>query len=386
MRLYLYQRTSTSNFIIRGTDSEGNAVYKSTKTTDRAIAEKKRIKLENELLEESVHGKKAVMTFDQAAVSYIEAGGDPRFLGRFDETTGKTSGLTGKLTGVKLRSINQATLDRVARELLPNVLPDTQNRQVYTPFIAVWNHAVDNEWADHRRWRRPRKPKGTRMVTRIRPKRAGSQPTSYDRAAEFVLAMSPANAVIMTILFYTGMRPIELFTMDCDQVDVKGRWITLPSSKTGEPRGVPMHRVLVPLMKALVKRGGPLVRTWKGEPWTVVEGNGGQMKKAIAQARSRTGIDDLSPYTARHTVSTQLVVNGVHQYIKDQILGHATGDDMSRNYTNVPRPDLIKAIDTLPVIQAWASAPWMTDPVGQQAKRQKPLTPAKAKMLKRYVA
>jgi len=200
---------------------------------------------------------------------------------------------------------------------------------------------------------------------------------AYEHASKFVLAMSPANAIVMTILFYTGMRPIELFSLDCADVDVKGRWITIKSSKTGEPRGVPMHRVLVPLMAALKKRGGKLVRQWNGSPFVVRESIGGQMKKALAGARRRTqrvdpktgkripgsGINDVSPYTARHTVSTQLVVNGVHPHIKDQILGHAV-DDMSRHYTNVPRKELIAAIDTLPTVKAWAEAPWMKDPVG----------------------
>jgi site-specific recombinase XerD len=49
----------------------------------------------------------------------------------------------------------------------------------------------------------------------------------------------------------------------------------------------------------------------------------GQIKTAIRNARSRSGVLGISPYTARHTVSTQLVVNGVHPHIKDQILGHA---------------------------------------------------------------
>jgi integrase/recombinase XerD len=71
---------------------------------------------------------------------------------------------------------------------------------------------------------------------------------------------------------------------------------------------------------------------------------------------------------ARHTVSTQLVVNGVHPHIKDQILGHAV-DDMSRLYTQVPQVSLIEAINTLPVIKAWGDAPWMKDPRGWTRNR-----------------
>ena len=45
------------------------------------------------------------------------------------------------------------------------------------------------------------------------------------------------------------------------------------------------------------------------------------------------------------------------------IMGHAVGDDMSRHYTNVPQPKLIEAINTLPVVNEWANAPWMKDPL-----------------------
>jgi hypothetical protein len=86
------------------------------------------------------------------------------------------------------------------------------------------------------------------------------------------------------------------------------------------------------------------------------------MRKAILGARTRSELAGIAPYTARHSVSTQLVVNRVHPHVKDQILGHAV-TDMSRHYTNVPQAPLIEAINTLPVVPAWAAAPWMADPL-----------------------
>ncbi|KQV81872.1 tyrosine-type recombinase/integrase [Rhizobium sp. Root1220] len=162
--------------------------------------------------------------------------------------------------------------------------------------------------------------------------------------------------MVMTALFYTGMRPIELFTLEVTDVDVANRWIVVGSSKTGEPRGVPMHDFLVLLFESLLKRKDKkrqVFRTFKRHPYTIFEAGGGQLKGAIDGARKRLAkakqpIDDVSPYTARHRVSTQLVTNGVHPHIKDQILGHAA-DDMSRHYTNVPRDPLLEAINTLPV-------------------------------------
>ncbi|CCD94618.1 putative prophage integrase [Bradyrhizobium sp. ORS 375] len=375
MRLYLWRRTETSNWIIRGTDAEGREVNQSTKTTNKAAAEGIRIKKEAELLHEVVHGKKAVVTFDQAAESYLDNGGSPRFLGTFDEETGKWSGLMSHLMGVPLKDITQARMNEIGKALYPNVRPDTLNRQLWTPFIAIWSHAERMEWAQPKRWIRPKKPKGTNVES-FGPKRVGSYPVPYGVAWEFIKGLGVANATVFTILFYSGMRPIELFTMDTSQVNVKNRWITLAKSKIGEPRGVPIHEALVPMLTDMVEnRPGRLVRTWDNEHFTVVENAGGQMKKAIIAARLRTHIFDVAPYTARHTVSTQLVIEGVHPHTKDQILGHSA-DDMSRHYTHVPQAPLIEAINKLPTIQEWLDQDWMREPVKHAHRWAKPLKKA----------
>lgn len=141
------------------------------------------------------------------------------------------------------------------------------------------------------------------------------------------------------------------------------RWLVIRKSKTGEPQGVPIHEFLVPLFASLLPRGGKVFRTPAGTPYPALTNAGGQLKSSIAGARRRSGIADISPYTARHSVSTELVVNGVHGHIKDQILGHAV-DDMSRVYTHVPPAPLIDAINTIEVPQAWREMWWWQDPLG----------------------
>lgn len=205
-------------------------------------------------------------------------------------------------------------------------------------------------------------PASQRAPASFAPTRTGTSPVEYERAATFVTAMSPAPAMVMTALFYTGLRPIELFALETPDMDIAKRWLVVRSSKTGEPRGVPLHWFLAEWLGPLVERGGILFRTHKGHPYPPTQGGGGQLKTAITGARRRSGIKDISPYTGRHSVSTQLVVNGVHPYIKDQILGHAV-DDMSRRYTHVPQRPLIEAIDTLPVPESWRDLPWVSDPL-----------------------
>ncbi|UYO48790.1 tyrosine-type recombinase/integrase [Rhodopseudomonas palustris] len=220
-----------------------------------------------------------------------------------------------------------------------------------------------------RTWQRPRKPRGTQF--RPERKRSGTSAVGYADAARFVLSLSPAPAIVMTALFYSGLRPIELFALEAADVDVEKRWLTVRSSKTGEPRGVPIHEFLVPLLKALVHRGDPLFRTPNNVAYPIFEGSGGQIKSAILGARRRTGLTTISPYTARHSVSTQLVVAGVHPHVKDQILGHAA-TDMSRRHTQVPQQPLIEAINRLPVIDQWAVMPWMSEPA-KYTRRRSPI-------------
>jgi integrase/recombinase XerD len=357
MSLKLVKRGISSIWYVRGAIN-GRAYFKSTKTEDRDLARRVMRKIEEEAL-----GLRDA-TFGDAVESYRQTGRESRFL----------DGLVKVLGGRRLTTLIQDDLDSAARKLYPKAAPSTLNRQVYTPFIAVFNRAVLNRQVPPWPWARPRTPKSTRF--RPVAVRAGTNPVPYERAWQFVSAMSPAPAMVMTTLFYTGMRPIELFALQCEDVNVDGRWITVQASKIGEPRGIPMHEVLVPLLRALRDRGGKaLFLTPKGGPYPLLENGGGQMKSAIKGARERlrsigTPVDDVAPYTARHTVSTQLVVAGVHSHLKDQILGHAV-DSMSRHYTNVPQAPLIEAIGRLPTIDAWANSDWLTDPLTWQGKVQR---------------
>lgn len=364
MPLKLVRREGSENWYIRGT-VRGTSVFESSGTDDKEAAEAIRINKEGRLLKESVFGKSIIVTFYEAAIAYMEGGGSRRFLGTYNKDTQKWSHLMGHFKTTLLKDIGQDELDAAAELLYPRASPQTRNRQCYTPFVAVWNFAAEpgRKWAEQRTWSRPHiRKKGTAL--RFRPQRAGTHPVTYERAARFVVAMSPAPAMVMTALFFTGMRPIELFALQAADVSVKDRWLVVQNSKTGERRGVPMHEFLVPLFSAIVaSRKSEAFLNYRGQPYPLTEESGGQIASAINFGREVTGIADVSPYTARHSVSTQLVLNGIHPHIKDQILGHAV-TDMSRHYTNIPQTPLIEAINTLPVPTGWRECAWWSDPIG----------------------
>jgi integrase/recombinase XerD len=337
----------------------GTHVYRSTKLTGQKLALALMARISREIEQAHAFGADVTKTFGDACDAYLASDGSPRFLDPLRKHFGKQL----------LKGISQPELDAAARRLHPTASRETLNRQVYTPFIAIWNFAAENDWARPRKWRRPRRPRGTSAIVDM--SRAGTASVDFERAARFVAAMSTAPGMLLTVLFYTGLRPIEAFALKGPDIDLAGRWLVVRNSKTGEPRGVPIHWFLCEWLGPLIDRAkadsAPVFRTPRGEPYTAVQEGGGGLKTAIGGARRRSGINDVSPYTARHTCSTGLVIAGVHPHIKDQILGHAA-DDMSRHYTNVPQAPLIEAINKLPVPRLWRSLPWWQDPLAWSGK------------------
>ena len=79
MPLRLVRRPKSPNWIIRGT-LRGIRVEESTGTDNKKVAQEIRAKREAEILAQSVYGRRATATFAEAALSYLENGGNKRFL------------------------------------------------------------------------------------------------------------------------------------------------------------------------------------------------------------------------------------------------------------------------------------------------------------------
>src|SRR6476660_7608509 len=92
MPLELYRRPGVKNIYLRGT-VRGIRVFETTGTHDKKVADAIRIKREAALLNESVFGKKATVSFAEGALSYLAAGGEPKYLGK--QKGGRWTGLIG---------------------------------------------------------------------------------------------------------------------------------------------------------------------------------------------------------------------------------------------------------------------------------------------------
>ncbi|MGH6978209.1 MAG: tyrosine-type recombinase/integrase [Brevundimonas sp.] len=293
MPLQLKRRHGSPSWYLRGS-VRGLIVDESTGTSDRKAAEEILALRHAELLKRSVHGDSATRTFAEAALSYMETGGEKAHLAPLLKAIGKKP----------LGSIGQAEIDAVAKKLKPTAAPSTLNRHIYTPVAAVLHHAARKRWCDKPVIARPKEPKG-----RIRW-------ISHEEAEALIEAAAPHIRPLVVFLLSTGARLSEALYLDWRNVNLSACHVEFLDTKNGEARGVPLHPRAVAELANLPHRTGAVFRralpyetaTGKkrplGEAYEVRTGGGGQIKTAWAGMCKRAGISNFTPHDCRHTWAT----------------------------------------------------------------------------------
>jgi integrase len=243
-----------------------------------------------ELLEESIHGKRAIATFSQAALSYIEAGGETLYLEPIIQHFG---------TGTKLAVVDQNTIDLAVRKLYPNHAPSTMNRQGYTPISAVLHHAARRGWCNAFTIERMDEGK-----TRVRW-------LSYDEADRLTAAASSHMRPLVIFLLYTGARIGEALWLDWHNVDLDRKHVQFIDTKNGTSRGVPLHPRVIEVLRGINHCEGCVFRTPAGGIYRPLDPNkpndksaGSRISTAFQGAVRRAKLTDFSPHDCRHTWAT----------------------------------------------------------------------------------
>jgi integrase len=284
MPLKLVQRPGSPHWQIVGS-VRGIRVRESTGTSDRRKAEESRARRENEILDQSIHGRPATVTFASAVVSYLTHGGEGRNLEK----------LVKELGNRRLAEIDQELIDATARKLYPGCKPSSHARRIYTPVSAVLRHAASYGWCAERTFRRPAvSPVKTRWL----------RPAEAQRLIE---ACSPHMARMVLFMLYTGGRVSEVLYLDWSNVDLSRQHAIFTDTKNGEERGVPLHPAIVAMLANLDHREGAVFRRPDGEAYAGRSGDhtGGQIKTAFNAAVRRAKLKGgVTPHTLRHTWAT----------------------------------------------------------------------------------
>lgn len=323
MSLKIVKRKS-GNWYIRGT-VRGIPVDESAGTDDRKIAEAIRIKREGEILDRSVFGTRGTATWLEASVSYLEQGGEARFMAPLNEHFGVT----------KLAQIDQAAVDRAARVLYPCAGPATLARQIHGKVSAVLKFAADRKMCDYWPVKRPKQPAG--RIRWLAP----------DEAEGLIEACSDHLRPLVIFMFYSGARMSEALYLDWANVDLGRAHVRFLDTKNGDPRGVPLHSRIVAELANLPHRNSAVFRRPDGQPYSAKDASGGQIKTAFRGACRRAGIDDFHPHDCRHTWATWH-----YQANRDLIqlmeLGGWKSERMVLRYAHVNKANLAGSIEALP--------------------------------------
>lgn len=283
MPLKLIQLKPGGNFYVRGTVA-GRKYFKSTGLSDRKAAEALRIRIEAEALERHALGDKATATFAEAAVNYMESGGERRFLAPLIKHFGAT-----RLSEIDNRAINAA-----ARAIYPNAKPSTINRQVITPMSAILTMDAEDRLCDPVRLRRRKvKAQKTRWLT----------PEEFDALAD---ELPPHLQAIIGFQVATGARVRETLSLQISTLYLSAGQALLTETKNGKPRMVEIPDRAIPLILAReLPDEGTAFRNHRGEPYQLRDNTGGQYKTSFNKARDRAGLGrDVTPHTVRHTWAT----------------------------------------------------------------------------------
>ena len=346
MPLKLVKRDRTPFWILRGT-VRGKRIEESTETADRDVAEEVRVKREAELQHRHVFGARAVASFAEAVVVYLEAGGQRRFLDPILEHFAKTP----------LAKIDQAAIDRGAKKLYPNAAPSTRNRQFYTPVSAVVKAAAASGLCDHRVIKRPKvDDEKIRWL-------------SFEEANALIDKSAPHLKPLIIFMLYTGARAGEALWLDWRNLSLQRSHVSLTDTKNGETRGVPLHSRVVAALAQLPHREGRVFLKPDGKPYPRPKPDvdadtsaGRRIKTGFKAACRRAGLgwyeDDkksgdpffvtyVTPHVCRHTWATWHYATN-RDLIALMKLGGWKSERMVLRYAHVNVAHLAPSIEALP--------------------------------------
>ena len=255
MPLNAYKRKN-GVYYIRG-KHHGRSVDQSARTRVKSVAAAIAEKLEREIFEEVVLGKKPERTFAEAAVGYMESGGERKYLKRILACPVVLQNKERRAFGaILLKDIDQEIINQVATQLHADHADSTRNRQVSTPIAYVLNYAAEQPTWGYTafRMRRPQQPRG-RLDWRM--------------PEEIEWWIDKAGHVAPLVIAYagTGARASEMIYLDWEDVSPDAYSFTLweEDTKAGVARSVTLQRRV---RDALPARGtGRVWRNLRGAPW-----------------------------------------------------------------------------------------------------------------------
>lgn len=158
-----------------------------------------------------------------------------------------------------------------------------------------------------------------------------------------ILGNYPEHIPEFEIALHTGMRPSEQYGLHWPQIDLVRKLVTIPKSKNGKSRHIPLNSTAVGAFRVLQQcssdDSGPVFVNMQGEP---LHGYKHWFGPAVREA----GIRDFTWYCLRHTLASRLVMAGVDLRTVAELMGHKT-IQMTMRYAHLPPAHQLAAVQCL---------------------------------------
>lgn len=167
-----------------------------------------------------------------------------------------------------------------------------------------------------------------------------------------ILARFPGFLSQLEISIHTGMRAGEQFGLKWSQIDFQRRILTLPKTKNGSTRHIPLNSVAIAALTAVktsapdTTRNAPVFASHRNYG-SALQSPRGWFKSALADAK----VEDYTWHCNRHTFASRLVMAGVDIRTVGELLGHRSLA-MTMRYSHLAPAHNAAAVDRLvPVLQ-----------------------------------
>jgi len=182
---------------------------------------------------------------------------------------------------------------------------------------------------------------------RMERERRTKRPVLSLREEQLLLSAAPAHLQrIILCALHTGMRRGEILSQRFEDIDFDNRILHVSHSKTpeGEAREIPLTSLLYEMLLANRQQRGP-VFTHLGDPIRII-------KTTWGASLRRSGIRHFRFHDLRHTANTRMMLAGVLQEVRREIIGHSSqrSRDVNDRYTQIELPEKREAIRKL---EAW---------------------------------
>ena len=314
------------NWCIRGTYL-GVYLDRSTGACERRIATQFLASLKAQIERGELQRRDAApaLTFAAAAVIYMKAGGERRFL----------EPLLLRIGDKPLDAINQATVNALAVEIYPDASPATRNRQVFTPIAAVLTAGGVKLGLE--------RPKGWRGKPRMFFLNEAQAFALFDAAG----TLNVRFGALLVFLTYCGPRLSEALRVTWDDVDLDAATARLGRTKNGEPQTAYLPAPVLDSLRALPRLSE------RGKPLKTVFGftKAGRLYELLNKACEAAGVvipDRVAFHAFRHTYGAWMRRFGGLDTSGLVAAGRWADPASARVYEHVDVTDAARRADRLP--------------------------------------